>query len=291
VCPLPFATRAHAAVTSQLRSSSQTPSHHSAFGLARPGTQVLRHPRDEQVRRDSARIPTSQPLAHNGLILELAHPARGHLGRPHGLTPRYGLTIPTGAPVKPGILSLQRRRWLVADPGGRTNPLSRNGITGCCRFRWPNQRRRTTSTSGDLHVQVVGGPSSISRWRNWDSVWESGPFAPATVERRYLPDEALPRDFDVRLGDAFSSHIWPLLNNRSCRGAFSRGEPVRLLSQQLDFWPPYIDLLAQRRAATSPRSLGMPTTARSRRYWPESGARRLRFSNRRARNPGAARRR
>jgi hypothetical protein len=60
-------------------------------------------------------------------------------------------------------------------------------------------------------------------------------------------DGYLPSDFDDRLAQAFSHHIWPLLNDRSARFAFSEREPLRVLSHHLDFWLPYIDLVAQRR--------------------------------------------
>src|SRR5207237_82657 len=60
----------------------------------------------------------------------------------------------------------------------------------------------------------------------------------------------LSEDFDRRLADAFSHYIWPLLNARTSRAAFTRAEPIRILSQHLDFWLPYIDVVAQRRAST-----------------------------------------
>src|SRR5262249_25644905 len=60
-------------------------------------------------------------------------------------------------------------------------------------------------------------------------------------------DAYLPSDFDDRLAEAFSRHIWPLLNDRSARFAFSEREPLRILSHHLDFWLPYIDLVAQQR--------------------------------------------
>ena len=46
------------------------------------------------------------------------------------------------------------------------------------------------------YVYIPRLPRSGRRWTefaltlaNWNSVWESGPFAPATVERRYLPKQ------------------------------------------------------------------------------------------------------
>lgn len=54
-------------------------------------------------------------------------------------------------------------------------------------------------------------------------------------------------DFDSRLATAFSRHMWPLLNDRCARFAFSDTDPIRILSHHLDYWLPYIDVVAQRR--------------------------------------------
>ena len=69
---------------------------------------------------------------------------------------------------------------------------------------------------------------------------------PHWVHRHQL-DTYLSPDFDVRLADAFSRHIWPLLNDRSARFAFTADDPIRMLSHHLDYWLPYIDVVAQRR--------------------------------------------
>lgn len=57
----------------------------------------------------------------------------------------------------------------------------------------------------------------------------------------------LPPDFEERLAAAFSWHVWPLLCPGCPRSAFSSSEPVLVLSHGLDFWLPYIDIVAQRR--------------------------------------------
>lgn len=57
----------------------------------------------------------------------------------------------------------------------------------------------------------------------------------------------LPADFDERLAKAFSRHMWPLLNGRGGQIGFSRDEPIKVLSHHLDYWLPYIDVVAQRR--------------------------------------------
>jgi len=69
------------------------------------------------------------------------------------------------------------------------------------------------------------------------------PFTSSLTRNRVIP-----LDFVDRLADAFSLHIWPLLSPGSPRSAFSRKEPLVTLSHNLDFWLPYIDLVAQRRA-------------------------------------------
>ena len=69
-------------------------------------------------------------------------------------------------------------------------------------------------------------------------------------------DGYLPLDFDERLSNAFSLHMWPLLNGRSARAAFTTADPIRILSHQLDFWLPYIDIVVQRRLQQGRRSHG-----------------------------------
>jgi hypothetical protein len=59
--------------------------------------------------------------------------------------------------------------------------------------------------------------------------------------------EIMPPDFEDRLSDAFSYHVWPVLCPGSPPSAFSPSEPVRVLSHGLDFWLPYVDIVAQRR--------------------------------------------
>ncbi|AUX31270.1 MULTISPECIES: sigma-70 family RNA polymerase sigma factor [Sorangium] len=50
-----------------------------------------------------------------------------------------------------------------------------------------------------------------------------------------------------RLSQALAFHLWPLLCPRSSMSAFDKNEPVRLLAHCLDFWLPYVDVVAQRR--------------------------------------------
>jgi hypothetical protein len=57
----------------------------------------------------------------------------------------------------------------------------------------------------------------------------------------------MPPRFENRLSEAFAYHVWPLLCPGSPPSAFSRSEPIRVLAHGLDFWLPYIDMVAQRR--------------------------------------------
>lgn len=50
-----------------------------------------------------------------------------------------------------------------------------------------------------------------------------------------------------RLSQALAFHLWPLLCPRSSMSAFNKNEPLRLLAHSLDFWLPYVDIVAQRR--------------------------------------------
>lgn len=55
----------------------------------------------------------------------------------------------------------------------------------------------------------------------------------------------LPGDFEARLTRAFGEHVWPLLAPRSRPQHFGAGEPVHLLTHNLDFWRPYVDIVVQ----------------------------------------------
>ncbi len=65
--------------------------------------------------------------------------------------------------------------------------------------------------------------------------------------------EVLPRDFSARLAKAFAFQVWPLLNKRSNMKAFSKDDPVVLLSHNLDYWLPFAYIMAENRLRTFPR--------------------------------------
>jgi len=52
-------------------------------------------------------------------------------------------------------------------------------------------------------------------------------------------EKLLPLDFENRLSRAFAEHIWSYIDSGSGMRAFSRTEPLKLLSHSLDFWLPY----------------------------------------------------
>jgi hypothetical protein len=58
---------------------------------------------------------------------------------------------------------------------------------------------------------------------------------------------SLPNDFDERLAQAFSFHIWPLINSGSKVSSFSKDGPLRILSHNLDFWLPSIFKVVENR--------------------------------------------
>ena len=59
--------------------------------------------------------------------------------------------------------------------------------------------------------------------------------------QRYLPGDFLPR-----LQSGFSRQLWPYLSQQP-RRSFSEAEPVVMLSNDIDFWLPYLDQVAQTR--------------------------------------------
>jgi hypothetical protein len=64
-----------------------------------------------------------------------------------------------------------------------------------------------------------------------------------------VTERALPADWEARLSQAVAFHLWPFLCQRSGPSRFSQTEPIRLLAHNLDFWMPYLDLVAQQRCA------------------------------------------
>ncbi len=56
-----------------------------------------------------------------------------------------------------------------------------------------------------------------------------------------------PPDAEVRLSQAIQYHFWPYLCPGATPSSFSRHEPIRTLAHHLDFWLPYVDLVAQDR--------------------------------------------
>jgi hypothetical protein len=65
----------------------------------------------------------------------------------------------------------------------------------------------------------------------------------------HLLENILPEDFDRRVEKALAYHLWPRLNSRGVPSKYSNDDPIRILAHNLDFWMPYVDLVAQRRAA------------------------------------------
>lgn len=67
-------------------------------------------------------------------------------------------------------------------------------------------------------------------------------------------DELLPKDFDLKLSQAFAFHVWPYLNSGSKINSFTGNDPIRILAHNLDFWLPYIYQVAENRLKTFPRA-------------------------------------
>lgn len=74
-----------------------------------------------------------------------------------------------------------------------------------------------------------------------------GAFWPYMLPQLYGHPQFLPNDLRERLENAFSYHVWGLLGIRGVPSAFSAEEPIRVLTHNLDFWLPYVDMVAQRR--------------------------------------------
>jgi hypothetical protein len=66
-------------------------------------------------------------------------------------------------------------------------------------------------------------------------------------------ERVLPTNFELRLANAFAAHIWSNLSPCSTLDKFSKTEPLRLLSHNLDFWLPHIDSVIRNRLRSHPR--------------------------------------
>jgi hypothetical protein len=58
-------------------------------------------------------------------------------------------------------------------------------------------------------------------------------------------DRYLPTDFEQRLSRAWAATVWPHLISGSPMRAFSKDDPIRLLSHNLDFWIPAVTEVVQ----------------------------------------------
>ncbi len=63
----------------------------------------------------------------------------------------------------------------------------------------------------------------------------------------------LKNNLENQLSKAFSYHIWPLLIHSSKMRAFSKDDPIVILSHNLDYWLPYAYRVAENRLRSFPR--------------------------------------
>ncbi len=63
----------------------------------------------------------------------------------------------------------------------------------------------------------------------------------------------LTNGFDSQLSKAFAHHVWPLLIRGSRMRAFSKDDPIVILSHNLDYWLPYAYQVAEDRLRSFPR--------------------------------------
>ncbi len=63
----------------------------------------------------------------------------------------------------------------------------------------------------------------------------------------------LTNNFESQLSKAFANHVWPLLIHGSRMRAFSKDDPIVILSHNLDYWLPYAYQVAEDRLRSFPR--------------------------------------
>jgi hypothetical protein len=56
-----------------------------------------------------------------------------------------------------------------------------------------------------------------------------------------------------RLSNAFANHIWPILDNQSKIGSFSKNDPIKLLAHNLNYWLPGIYKVIEERLSNFDR--------------------------------------
>lgn len=118
--------------------------------------------------------------------------------------------------------------------------------------------------SGDVNVSIV--PRTRSRYFEYQALLHLLPKE--TLERFGLPllragnwpflaewgnvESVLPSDFETRLARAWAATVWPHLNSGSRLRAFSKDDPIRLLSHNLNFWVPAVTRVIQDRLSDFP---------------------------------------
>lgn len=69
----------------------------------------------------------------------------------------------------------------------------------------------------------------------------------------HIIDDYITDDFDDRVATAFASYIWPLISPGSKNDAFSKDDPIVLLSHNLNYWLPPVCKVAEDRLREFPR--------------------------------------
>lgn len=120
---------------------------------------------------------------------------------------------------------------------------------------------RKIAELGDVNVSIV--PRTASRYYEYAPLMHLLPVKtldafglpllragqwPFLVER-VSPDSYLPARFSEVLGRAWATQVWPHLVSGSSIRAFSRDDPIRMLSHNLDFWLPPVTKVMQARLA------------------------------------------
>lgn len=116
---------------------------------------------------------------------------------------------------------------------------------------------QAVADQGDVNVVLV--PRTKSRYYEYAPLFHLLPNS--TVERYGLPllrggqwpfiadwghlDDALPKDFEARLSQAWAALVWRHLMPGSPMGGFSHSDPIRLLAHNLDFWLPAVTEVMQ----------------------------------------------
>lgn len=137
--------------------------------------------------------------------------------------------------------SAQLRQQMFGDELERRVPKLKGKIRGDANiFLFPDTKRRIDAYVPLYMLLPRGALARFGLPPLRRMLW------PGYLAHRF-PEGVLPPDAHRRLAAAFAAEVWPFLVSGSPQSAFRKGEPLMLLSHNLDFWLPHVVSVIQER--------------------------------------------